>query len=296
MNSPSTSTKRLGSSQLGEVTRVLKDLQTTGEDLGVRAVGVGDGDQYVVLTPDEEHRRAFGQVQAISGVDPLAAGLDDRAQRAQERFTGDPAERYRSGPLTVGRPARAGRGKDVGARAGPMRQTVGDLRGYQVGSSDRRRNLGEEMPRYLVERVWSVEEEEMAVKGPLSKRILAENEQFSPSHGSTVTWSWTSRGTLSPSVSMPRPARSSYGSTLSCLATTASGESMRSAAISRPMNSTDRRRNSRYACVRTCRATARRSRARRRRSDRSLGSARAPGCIDRRPRAAPIPCLTGLPR
>lgn len=39
------------------------------------------------------------------------------------------------------------------------------------------------MPRYLVERVWSVDEEEMAAKGPLSKRILAENEQFSP-----ITW------------------------------------------------------------------------------------------------------------
>jgi hypothetical protein len=39
------------------------------------------------------------------------------------------------------------------------------------------------MPRYLIERVWSVDEEEMAVKGPLSKRILAENEQFSP-----ITW------------------------------------------------------------------------------------------------------------
>ena len=39
------------------------------------------------------------------------------------------------------------------------------------------------MPRYLIERVWSVDEEEMAVKGPLSKRILAENEHFSP-----ITW------------------------------------------------------------------------------------------------------------
>ena len=37
------------------------------------------------------------------------------------------------------------------------------------------------MPRYLVERVWSeIDEEEMAAKGPLSKRILKENEQFSP--------------------------------------------------------------------------------------------------------------------
>ncbi len=36
------------------------------------------------------------------------------------------------------------------------------------------------MPRYLIERVWdSMHEEEMAAKGPLSKRILTEDEQFS---------------------------------------------------------------------------------------------------------------------
>jgi Protein of unknown function (DUF4242) len=36
------------------------------------------------------------------------------------------------------------------------------------------------MPRYLIERVWSpIEEDEMAAKGPLSKRILTEDEQFS---------------------------------------------------------------------------------------------------------------------
>ncbi len=40
------------------------------------------------------------------------------------------------------------------------------------------------MPRYLIERAWDeLEEEEMATKGPLSKRILTENEQFS-----RVTW------------------------------------------------------------------------------------------------------------
>jgi hypothetical protein len=40
------------------------------------------------------------------------------------------------------------------------------------------------MPRYLIERSWSaLEEEEMTAKGALSKRILTENEQFSP-----VTW------------------------------------------------------------------------------------------------------------
>src|SRR4029077_16128959 len=43
---------------------------------------------------------------------------------------------------------------------------------------------GRSMPRYLIERVWdSIDEEEMAAKGPLSKRILTEDEQFSP-----VTW------------------------------------------------------------------------------------------------------------
>ncbi len=36
------------------------------------------------------------------------------------------------------------------------------------------------MPRYLIERVWnSIDEEEMAAKGPLSKRILTEDERFS---------------------------------------------------------------------------------------------------------------------
>jgi Protein of unknown function (DUF4242) len=37
------------------------------------------------------------------------------------------------------------------------------------------------MPRYLIERVWdSLEEEEMAAKGPLSKRVLAQNPHFAP--------------------------------------------------------------------------------------------------------------------
>ena len=36
------------------------------------------------------------------------------------------------------------------------------------------------MPRYLIERIWDpLEEEEMATKGALSKRILAEGVQFS---------------------------------------------------------------------------------------------------------------------
>jgi hypothetical protein len=36
------------------------------------------------------------------------------------------------------------------------------------------------MPRYLIERAWdSMQEEEMAAKGPLSKRILTEDKQFS---------------------------------------------------------------------------------------------------------------------
>jgi hypothetical protein len=46
------------------------------------------------------------------------------------------------------------------------------------------------MTRYLIERVWDpMEEEEMSKKGPLSKRILADNEKFSPlvwEHSHTV--------------------------------------------------------------------------------------------------------------
>jgi Protein of unknown function (DUF4242) len=46
------------------------------------------------------------------------------------------------------------------------------------------------MTRYLIERVWDpMEEEEMAMKGPLSKQILADDEKFSPvvwEHSHTV--------------------------------------------------------------------------------------------------------------
>jgi len=48
----------------------------------------------------------------------------------------------------------------------------------------------EAMTRYLIERVWDpIEEDEMSSKGPLSKKILEENEQFSPvvwEHSHTV--------------------------------------------------------------------------------------------------------------
>jgi Protein of unknown function (DUF4242) len=40
------------------------------------------------------------------------------------------------------------------------------------------------MPRYLIERAWdALDEEELATKGSLSKRILTEDEKFS-----SVTW------------------------------------------------------------------------------------------------------------
>jgi hypothetical protein len=46
------------------------------------------------------------------------------------------------------------------------------------------------MTRYLIERVWDpMEEEEMSAKGPLSKRLLTENERFAPvvwEHSHTV--------------------------------------------------------------------------------------------------------------
>jgi hypothetical protein len=49
---------------------------------------------------------------------------------------------------------------------------------------DERQEPGEAVPRYLIERVWdSMQEEEMASKGALSKVVLDENAQFSP-----VTW------------------------------------------------------------------------------------------------------------
>jgi hypothetical protein len=50
---------------------------------------------------------------------------------------------------------------------------------YDLEPVDAKRQ-GDEMPRYLIERVWNVaQEEEMAAKGPLSKQILAD-DHFSP--------------------------------------------------------------------------------------------------------------------
>jgi len=61
-----------------------------------------------------------------------------------------------------------------------IRERIQCRQNRSVGLSDRRRNLGEEMPRYLIERAWDELEDGGASKGRLSKRILSENPQFSP--------------------------------------------------------------------------------------------------------------------
>jgi hypothetical protein len=68
----------------GVVADPLEDLETTARDRGVRRVGVIDGDDRVRVGPADERRHLGVQVQAIRGAHGLAAGIDDRPQRAQE--------------------------------------------------------------------------------------------------------------------------------------------------------------------------------------------------------------------
>ena len=74
--------------------------------MGVFAVG--DGDHMVGSSPDDQHGHAFGEVQAVAGVDALALGADHGAQGCQEG----------GAPVTVGeRRVSAGDLGDIRVRA-----------------------------------------------------------------------------------------------------------------------------------------------------------------------------------
>ena len=109
--------------------------------MGVLAV-VG-GDDRIARAPDDQHRHALGEVEAVAGVDALAAGADDRAQRGQE---GGPAVGVGRATRSRGRPRRRpafGRSAD-GREAAPERRSdapaapaVAAMK--QVGAGQRRR-------------------------------------------------------------------------------------------------------------------------------------------------------------
>ena len=62
-----------------------KHLQPAAWDQLVGCTPMRDGNDRVAFPPDHHERDRLGEVHAIGRVDPLAANVDDRPQRVQER-------------------------------------------------------------------------------------------------------------------------------------------------------------------------------------------------------------------
>ena len=75
---------RLG---VGEVADARQQHEAAARDGVVGDVGVGDGDDAVVLAPHDQRRPGGGEVEAVERRHRLATGVDDRADRAHERPT-----------------------------------------------------------------------------------------------------------------------------------------------------------------------------------------------------------------
>jgi hypothetical protein len=56
--------------------------------LGTLGTSVGDGVDAVVVTPNQQGRKAGREMQPVEGANRLAALVDDRPQGAQERRPG----------------------------------------------------------------------------------------------------------------------------------------------------------------------------------------------------------------
>ena len=73
-----------GALLLGDVAGVLEDLEVAAGEGGVGLAAVVDGDDRVVLAPDDEDREGVGEVELVEGGDALALHADDRAQGGDE--------------------------------------------------------------------------------------------------------------------------------------------------------------------------------------------------------------------
>src|SRR5215213_3040114 len=73
-----------GALELGDVAGVLEDLQAAAGKLGVGLAGVLDGDDRVVLAPDDEEGQGFGEVELVEGRDALALHSNDGAEGGDE--------------------------------------------------------------------------------------------------------------------------------------------------------------------------------------------------------------------
>ena len=54
----------------------------------MRGYAVLDRNDRIAVSPDEHERDVLGQIQPVAGVDSLAPGLHDRAERVHERGPG----------------------------------------------------------------------------------------------------------------------------------------------------------------------------------------------------------------
>jgi F420-dependent oxidoreductase-like protein len=84
---------------LGEVAESGQHVErAVGDGVG-GSVGVVHRDDAVPLAPNDQHRKAFGEVEPTVGADRLAAGVDDGADSTNERLP-----RHRVSQRPVGRP------------------------------------------------------------------------------------------------------------------------------------------------------------------------------------------------
>src|SRR5688572_25322114 len=71
-----------------EVARPFKDLEPAARDRLVRRVAVRDGDERILVAPDDKGRNLGGEIQAVGRARALAADVDDRTKRAHECGSG----------------------------------------------------------------------------------------------------------------------------------------------------------------------------------------------------------------
>ena len=87
-NSRRTATKRAGSSRWGKWPAPSKTSRRLPGRASCAARPWATGIDAVALAPDQQRGDAGGEVEAVAGVDALAAGVDDRAHRVQEGRAG----------------------------------------------------------------------------------------------------------------------------------------------------------------------------------------------------------------
>src|SRR5579875_128459 len=66
------------------MTDAVEDLKAAARNGAVGRLTMERGNYGISLPPHDQHRQVFSEVEAVPGVDVLAAGVNDGAQRRQE--------------------------------------------------------------------------------------------------------------------------------------------------------------------------------------------------------------------